>query len=225
MPKPYVFLCTAMSLDGKISSFDRRQAEIAEDDDREMLQGARAEADVVLIGAGQLRLDDPKLIVKPQQLVQERLSQGRPAQPIKAAVVSNLRTISKRYGDFFSTGERRILFTTERTSKADMDRFRNLAEVHVYGDRRVELSSVMEKLHDIGARKVMVEGGGELIFSLLKEGLVDEIRLKIGNLILGGRDTATLVDGDGFTQETAKRVRITEAERKGNCLILKCMLK
>ncbi len=70
----------------------------------------------------------------------------------------------------------------------------------------------------------MVEGGGEIIYSLLKENLVDEINLKIGNLILGGRDAPTLVDGAGFTQETAKKVEIFKLIRKENYIILKCKL-
>jgi len=47
----------------------------------------------------------------------------------------------------------------------------------------------------------MVEGGGELIFSLFEAGLVDELRLFVGPKIIGGRDAPTLADGEGFVAD------------------------
>lgn len=47
----------------------------------------------------------------------------------------------------------------------------------------------------------MVEGGGELIFSLFEAGLVDELRLFVGPKVIGGRDAPTLADGEGFVEE------------------------
>ena len=191
--RPLVFLCTAMSLDGKISTFNKKQAEIATDDDREMLLDARAESDAVFIGAGQLRLDDPKLTVKTEEREKQRIALGKTKEPIKAAAVSDLGSIKgMETGDFFTTGEKKILFTTKKTSENDIDHFKMLADVYVFGEEKVHLKKSLEKLHELGVKKVMVEGGGELIFSLLKDNLIDEIRLKVGNLILGGRNTATL---------------------------------
>jgi 2,5-diamino-6-(ribosylamino)-4(3H)-pyrimidinone 5'-phosphate reductase len=46
----------------------------------------------------------------------------------------------------------------------------------------------------------MVEGGGEVIHSLFAAGLVDELSVYVGSLIIGGRDAPTLVDGDGFVE-------------------------
>jgi len=47
----------------------------------------------------------------------------------------------------------------------------------------------------------MVEGGGELIFSLFEAGLVDELRVFVGPTIIGGRDAPTLADGEGFVAD------------------------
>jgi 2,5-diamino-6-(ribosylamino)-4(3H)-pyrimidinone 5'-phosphate reductase len=44
----------------------------------------------------------------------------------------------------------------------------------------------------------MVEGGGELLSSLFAAGLVDELTLYVGSMLIGGRDAPTLVDGEGF---------------------------
>ena len=102
-----------------------------------------------------------------------------------------------------------------------MLRFR---EIYVYGQQKVDLKRALLKLHGLGVKSLMVEGGGELIFSLLKDDLVDEINVKIGNLIIGGKDAPTLCDGEGFLQDTAKKVKLMDLAKKENCLILKYKL-
>jgi 2,5-diamino-6-(ribosylamino)-4(3H)-pyrimidinone 5'-phosphate reductase len=47
----------------------------------------------------------------------------------------------------------------------------------------------------------MVEGGGELIFSLFEAGLVDELSVFVGPTVIGGREAPTLADGEGFVGE------------------------
>ena len=221
MNKPFVFLSTAMSLDGKITAFDHKQSEICTNDDYEMRWADRLEADAIMIGANQLRLDDPKLTMKSTERQQKRLAAGKTIEPIKVAVVSDLRTIKKRDGDFFKTGERKILFTTTKTPQKELEEFRKISEVFVCGAERVDLPKAMETLYGLGIRKVMAEGGGEFIFSLLKDKLVDEIHLKIGNLILGGRNAITFVEGDGFTSKEAVRIQFLELTKRDNYLMLK----
>lgn len=98
---------------------------------------------------------------------------------------------------------------------------KNYCEIYVYGKQRVNLKQALSKLYELGVESLMVEGGGELIFSLLKENLVDEINLKIGNLIIGGKNSPTFCDGEGFTQKTAREVELIDLVRKKNYLILK----
>lgn len=223
--RPFVFLCVGMSLDGKISTFERIQSEIAANDDREMLWECRIKADAILIGGNQLRLDDPKLTVKTEERQQKRIATGKSKEPIKAAVVSDLSTIKNREGDFFKAGDKKILFTTTKTNPEELKFFRKIADVYVYGNEGVDLKQALSKLYELGVRSLMVEGGGELIFSLFKENLIDEINLKIGNLILGGKNSPTLCGGEGFTQKTAKKVRLVDLIKKENYLILKCKVE
>ena len=63
------------------------------------------------------------------------------------------------------------------------------------GRERVDLKKALKILKDIGIKELMVEGGGELNYSLIKEDLVDEINLKVGNVVIGGKMSPTLVDG------------------------------
>lgn len=222
--RPFVFLCTAMSLDGKLSTFERKQAEIATDDDKEMMYKCRIKADAVMVGGRTLFLDDPGLTVKTEERQKERLKLGKTNDPFKVAVVSDISNLNTG-GDFFNRGDtKKIIFTTAQSPKDKIEELRKVCDVYVYGEKKVDLKKALSKLSELGVKSLMVEGGGELLFSLFKYNLVDEINLKIGNLILGGRDAPTLADGAGFTQEQAKRVKLIDLERKENYLIFKYKL-
>ena len=68
----------------------------------------------------------------------------------------------------------------------------------VAGTDRVDLADGLAALADRGVDRIMVEGGGELIFSLFEAGLVDELTVYVGAMVVGGRNAPTLADGDGF---------------------------
>jgi 2,5-diamino-6-(ribosylamino)-4(3H)-pyrimidinone 5'-phosphate reductase len=67
----------------------------------------------------------------------------------------------------------------------------------------------------------MVEGGGTLIAGLIEAGLVNEIYTFIGNIIIGGKDSPTFTDGEGFMMESAfPRLTLLEASRIDQGILL-----
>lgn len=219
--RPFVYLCTGMSLDGKISTSRRVDTRITVDDDRNFLYDHRVECDAIMVGGKTIFLDDPGLVVKSAKRQRQRLALGKTQEPMKIGIVSDISKL-KMTGDFFNKGDaKKVLFTTERSSRAEIEAFRRVAEVYVYGKERVNLKRALAKLYALGIKSIMVEGGGELIFSLLKDNLVDEIHLKIGDLILGGRVAPTLCDGEGFSGLTARQVKLVDMKQKGSSLMLR----
>ncbi|MCK5490979.1 MAG: dihydrofolate reductase family protein [Candidatus Pacebacteria bacterium] len=219
--KPFIFLCTGMSLDGKISTSKRVNTRITTDDDRNFLYDHRVLCDAIMMGGKSIILDDPGLVVKSVQRQKQRLALGKTLEPIKVGIISDVSKL-KMNGDFLNKGDvKKIIFTTERSSEAKIKALSNKAEIFVYGKQKVNLKRALAKLYTLGIKSIMVEGGGELIFSLLKDDLVDEINLKIGDLILGGRIAPTLCDGEGFSGLTAKQVKLVDLKRKENYLMLK----
>ena len=67
----------------------------------------------------------------------------------------------------------------------------------------------------------MVEGGGELIFSLFEDGLVDECSVFVGSTVIGGREAPTLADGEGFVDPGAfPDLELTDTERLDGGIVL-----
>jgi 2,5-diamino-6-(ribosylamino)-4(3H)-pyrimidinone 5'-phosphate reductase len=79
----------------------------------------------------------------------------------------------------------------------------------------VNLKLLFRKLEKMGLKTILVEGGGELNWSLLRLGLVDELTVTVAPKIAGGRLATTLVEGDGFDEiAQGVRLQLKKIERK-----------
>ena len=72
------------------------------------------------------------------------------------------------------------------------------ANVFYSSAESVDLSEFMEYLYSKGIKTLMLEGGSTLNFSMIRDGLIDEVKICIAPMIVGGKDSKTFFDGDGF---------------------------
>ncbi|MFC4989755.1 MULTISPECIES: 2,5-diamino-6-(ribosylamino)-4(3H)-pyrimidinone 5'-phosphate reductase [Saliphagus] len=195
----HVVVNAAMSADGKLSTVRREQVAISGPEDFARVDRLRAGSDAVVVGVGTVLADDPHLTVKDADLLEERIAAGKPAQPARVVADSQLRTPTdaRIVDDAAST----YLLTTEAAGAERRAAYPESVEFVTAGEERVDLLRAFAALAEAGIEDVMVEGGGELIFSLAESGLVDELRTFVGPQLIGGRDAPTLADGEGFLTE------------------------
>ena len=101
------------------------------------------------------------------------------------------------------------MFTTVRTPLSLRESAGEFAQVEVVPSDvsgRVDLLEVMRRLLSLGVRHLLLEGGGELNFSMLQAGLIDEVYLTICPFIFGGRTGPTSFDGAGLTRDLVCRL-------------------
>ncbi len=198
--RPYVIVNMAMSADGKISSVRRQQVRISGTDDRGRVDELKAGSDAVMVGIGTVLADNPSLTVKSPDLQKGRVLAGKSDNPVRIIVDSRGRT--PLTADILHKGGGERIIAVSGKSEADaLARFQGLATVIVAGKDDVDLPLLMARLSDRGIGRLMVEGGGTLIASLFRQGLVDEFFTFVGNLIIGGKDAPTPVDGGGFSDD------------------------
>ena len=194
-----VIVNAAMSADGKLSSRRREQVRISGDADFDRMDAIRTAVDGVVVGIGTVLADDPSLTVKSPARVDARRGRGDPPHPARVVIDSRGRTPLEAtvLGDEADT----YVCVSEAAPRSRRDDLAADATVIVAGDERVDLPRAVAGLEDAGLDRLMIEGGGELIFSFLAADLVDELRVFVGPLVIGGRDAPTLADGDGFLED------------------------
>lgn len=209
--KPYVIINAAMSVDGKIDTFERRGTGISSAEDKRRVLELRASVDAVLVGGNTLNRENPKLTVKLPELAQQRLAAGLPENPAKVGIVS--RAELDPQGDFVMAGPaRRIVFTTPKTDASQRDRLEAAGvEVFVHTGERVDLELALQTLATLGMKRIMLEGGGTLIAEFIRLGLADELQVYVAPKLFGGANAPTLVDGDGWNASAAKTLELVEA--------------
>ncbi|MGB9176758.1 MAG: 2,5-diamino-6-(ribosylamino)-4(3H)-pyrimidinone 5'-phosphate reductase [Methanoregula sp.] len=198
--RPYVVVNVAMSADGKISTRERRQVKISGTQDFLRVDRLKAGCDAVMVGIGTVLADDPSLTVKSDECRQYRRDRGVGEHPARIVVDSRAR-IPLDASILHKGSGLRIVAVSGKADPEKIAALKHSATIIRAGEKEVDLAALMDELGTLGIRRIMVEGGGELIAGLIRAGLVHEIYTFIGNLIIGGRDAPTPADGEGFVTE------------------------
>lgn len=197
--RPKVIVNCAMSPDGKIAGTERRQLRISSPEDMERVKHLRSECQAILVGAGTVLADDPHLTVK-----------GRPEQEQALRVVLDPRGKVPESSLVLDSRARTLMVTNE-----ECVRFYPGAETVRLGRGNIDLPALLEVLGERGVTKLLVEGGGETIFSFFRAGLVDVYSVYVGDFVIGGREAPTPVDGEGFRPTEHIPMTLASVERLG----------
>jgi riboflavin-specific deaminase-like protein len=200
----FVFANLAISVDGKIATVRRGHLPIASAYDRRLMQSLRRRCDAVLTGAGTLRA-----YRKPN------LARGARRQPINVVMSRTLAGLSPAW-PFFTTGVRRVLLVAPRTPRARIARFeRTCTVVRAAGARQA-----IAALKKLGVRRLLVEGGGDVMWAFVRDNLIDEYHLTLAPRLFGGSKAPTLVDGAGLGPRDVVNLKLVRARRRGDELYL-----
>ncbi|GGS38907.1 dihydrofolate reductase family protein [Streptomyces griseoviridis] len=207
MPHPHVLLSAAVSLDGCLDDTGPERLLLSSPADFDRVDAVRASADAILVGAGTIRADNPRLLVRSAERRAARIAAGRPEFPLKA-VVSGTGDLDPAAA-FWHTGGQKVLFTTDQG--AGRARARALAADIVPLGPALDWDRTLECLYGrYGVRRLMVEGGGSVHTQLLRDGLADELQLVVAPVLVGD-PAAPRLFGPGAYQRG--RLRLVETRR------------
>jgi 2,5-diamino-6-(ribosylamino)-4(3H)-pyrimidinone 5'-phosphate reductase len=187
-----VLINAAMTIDGKIAT-NIGDSAISSKQDLRRLHRLRSSVDAIVIGISTVIVDNPRLTVRlvkrcgitPVRIIVD--STGR--IPLDSKILKSASKINT------------IVAVTTRTSDKRIDKIKSAgAMVIVAGTRTVDLKELFCILKKMGFNKILVEGGGELNWSILQLGIVNELMVTIAPRIVGGRTATTLVEGNGYTR-------------------------
>ena len=176
---PFVTLKFAQSIDGRIATASGHSRWISSEQSLKFAHALRSHHDAVLVGSGTLSKDDPELTV--------RLSRGR--NPLRVVVDSHLH-ISPDARILKDQDKARTIVAT--TNYADREKRARLTDLGIEvlavdtdKDRRVDLMRLLMELGKRNISSVLVEGGADIITSMLMEQLPDRVIIIIAPKIVG----------------------------------------
>jgi diaminohydroxyphosphoribosylaminopyrimidine deaminase/5-amino-6-(5-phosphoribosylamino)uracil reductase len=211
--RPYVILKSAISLDGRIATREGHSQWISGEQSRQRAMSLRSLVDAVMVGAGTVRADNPRLTC--------RLRGGR--NPLRVVVDSGL-SLPPEAAMLSEEGRTLIACLADPPAAkalALLNRGAELLPLPADETGRVSLPPLLTALAHRDITSLMVEGGGELAFSLARLGLIDELNLFMAPIIIGGRQAPAFVGGEGFSRLTgAMKFTSPQVRRLGHDLLL-----
>ncbi len=214
--KPYVILNAAMTLDGKIAT-KTGSSEISGPEDLKRVHELRKEVDGIMVGINTVLTDDPKLTV-------HKIDSKKSDNPIRVIVDNMARTPLK--SRILNDDAKTIIAVSNRIRKDNValercEKISKTADIFYSKDYPVNLTELMSYLYSKNIKTLMLEGGSTLNFSMIKENLIDEIKVCIAPMIVGGKYAKTLFDGDGFDfMKEAINLELKNRYQLGNDLVL-----
>ncbi|MEQ8197599.1 MAG: bifunctional diaminohydroxyphosphoribosylaminopyrimidine deaminase/5-amino-6-(5-phosphoribosylamino)uracil reductase RibD [Clostridiaceae bacterium] len=189
--EPFVVLKSGISLDGKIATSSGESKWITGEEARAEVQKLRNKLSGIMVGADTVIKDDPLLTC--------RIPGGR--NPVRIVVDSTLRIPSNAKVLDVHEGSQCIIATTEKASSEKIEALRSKGVkilVLPQNKGRVSLKALMKELGREKIDSILLEGGGSLNYSALRENIVDKVQYYIAPKIIGGKDAKTSVEGDGI---------------------------
>ena len=193
MPRPVTTLFLLMSVDGKISTGSTDNMDVDRDFPRiaglrEGLQqyyDIEQTTDLWSLGSGRIQ---QKLGVNEGPL---------PAKtPVSFALFDNSHLTAHGIRHFCARSEQFVLITDNEQHpafSASADNLHIILHPESFADALQQLNT------RFGCERITVQTGGTLNALLVREKLIDYVDIIVAPVLIGGRDTATLVDGASLT--------------------------
>ncbi len=218
--RPWVLSKSAMTLDGKVATGTGDSKWISSSESRTLAHHWRAEVDAVAAGIGTALVDDPRLTARidgvsrqPRRIVFDSCARLPPTSKLVAearrvpltVVVS--RAAPRQSTDTLEAHGAEILVASGENETA-------------------RVRSALKALGEAGISSILLEGGPRLAGAFLDAGEIDELRIFVAPLVLGGRTARSALEGEGVeTVAQASRAVSVEVEQVAGDMLMTARLK
>lgn len=206
-----IILSAAISIDGKIAT-KNGDSKLSSKKDLLRLHKMRSQVDAIIVGKNTVTQDDPLLTV--------RYSKG--TNPIRIILDSH-GTISNN-SKILKTSKKvkTIIVISKKITKMNLTKLKQFpVEIIISGEKKVNLNNLIKSLRKRKIKKILLEGGGITNWEFLKNNLIDEFFITITPHFIGGKNSISLVQGDGFEKVIqSPKLRLIKFNRLGDDLVL-----
>jgi 5-amino-6-(5-phosphoribosylamino)uracil reductase len=209
--RPWVILSCTTSLDGYLDDTTSRRLLLSNDADFDRVDALRASVDAILVGAGTVRADNPRLLVRSPERRAARIARGEPASPLRV-VVSGSGKLDRDAAVFTAEGAETVVYgAAGGQGSGGSSRGGNGGS-----GRAVDFGELLDDLARRGVRRLMVEGGASVLTRFLAEDLADELQLSVAPFLLGDPEAPHAFGPGGYPQSPGRRMILGESRTLGD---------
>ena len=208
--KSMIVLSAAITLDGKIGQRNNKVV-LSSKSDKIRVHKLRSKFDAILVGKNTVEQDDPLLTV--------RHAKGK--NPIR--IILDSHGTIKNTSKIIKTAKNipTIIVISQLVSKRNFSRLKNLPlDVIVCGKNQVDVRKLVPILCKKGIKKILVEGGGTLNLSFLKNNLINEIIVTIAPFVLGSENSVNLFEGILKPTKNLSSFKLKKVQKNTNEIVL-----
>jgi len=210
--RPYVLVNMVSSVDGK-TVLEGSERGLGSPTDQRLMRELRLHADVVLNGAGTLRVSGTSSRINDIVLREARVRRGKTRTPV-AAVLSGSGDFPLD-GRFFTARDfQGIVYLSDRApaERAEAIAATGRAVQRVPSGDEVP-AMLRHRRDELSCRLLLLEGGATINGDFFRRDLIDEVFITVGALIVGGdhENTAVETPGHKATRAGARRLELLSA--------------
>jgi len=214
--RPWVLVNMVASIDGAIE-VEGRSGGLSSRADKAMFHALRQLPDVIMAGAGTVRVENYGPVQLDADAQARRVMRGQHALP-RLAVVSGRAHLDPASRLFSDPAQRPIVITTTTASSHAVDKLRDFADIIIAGSDTVDLRAAFAELREQDVKTLLCEGGPTLNNQLLRDDLVDEWCQTIAPVLTGGTTAQSSI---GSPPEDARSLQLARVIVEDDVLLVR----
>lgn len=209
--RPYTTLFMLMSVDGKISTGDTDVMDVDKDypkiagvkEGLQQYYALELETDLFSFNTGRVfaKVGMNEKTDEPQKL------------PVSFVVVDNEPHLTESGISYLAKKSKNLIIATTNKAHPAIALKNDLKNVYVLEyEKNIDFYNLFSKIAEqFNAERMTIQSGGTLNTALVREGLIDRILLVVAPALIGGKNTATLLDGESLhASEELSKIKALE---------------
>jgi 5-amino-6-(5-phosphoribosylamino)uracil reductase len=215
--RPHAIVSCAVSLDGYLDDASPDRLILSGPEDLDEVDELRAQADAILVGAGTIRADNPRLLIRDQARVAAREAAGKSPHPLRVTVTAT-GDLDPAARFFTGPGTPLVYAATAAVPAAR----KNLEDKAVVIDAGAEpsLAAVLTDLYtERMVLTLLAEPGSRMARDLLAANLADELRMAIAPFFVGDESAPRFAMPAHYPRDPATPMTLASVRRIGDLVI------
>lgn len=208
----------AVSVDGYLDDATQSRLILSGPEDFDEVDALRARADAILVGAGTIRKDNPRLLVRDPARVAAREAAGKSPHPFRVTLTAS-GDLNPNANFFIGPGPPLVYCRASAATKLMADLGDNAKVIEI--EPELSLAAVLADLHqERGVATLLVEGGARILRDLLAANLADELRLAIAPFFVGDESAPRFAMPAHYPHGPAAPMTLVSVRRLGDVVVV-----